>query len=286
MDTRYLYKKRNITKKTYKYFIENINKYLTPEEISKLSVKNELLNYSYKYPKLNIKIKNVIHKNKPRINLFINKIKKYVIEFHNVYSIDENIWKYKLKHENYYNYYINKKCKKYNILNIDLLAKKFPFFSISDFEINPSGTKMLFGVDFIGSRMYHLFIKQLYNNEIKEIKLPSQPMASMKDIYNNTTKMSDVFIWINDDEFCYVSQNKYYNQEGIYVYNINTHNKYLLKKIPLGNFGNIYMSFDSYYIIISISDYNTEELYIIDNDDKLKCGSPIIKKKDSVTYPY
>jgi protease II len=290
--TRSLYKKRNITKKTYKHFMENLNKYLTPDEISKLPVKNELMKYSYKYPKFDknniLKINYDYYKNKSqsRIKMFMNKINKYILDINKIYLIDENIWKNKSKKDNYYNYYIHK-CKKYNILDVDLLAKKFPFFSITDFELNPLETKILFGVDFIGSRMYHLFIKELYNNQIKEIKLPSQPVASMKDIYNEKTRISDIFLWINDDEICYISQNTYFNQDGIYIYNINTNHKYLLKKIPPGNFGNIYISSDSYYIIISISDYNTEELYIIDNDDtKLICRKPIIRKKESVSYPY
>jgi protease II len=288
--THSLYKKRNLTKKTYTYFMENLNKYLTPEEISKVPVKNELIKIKINKNKdnyLQINKKYNTYKSQTKIKMFINKIKKYLLDYDNIYLLDEDIWKIKLKKDNYYNYYIKQKCKKYDILNIDLLAKKFPFFSLSEFEINPSNTKILFGVDFIGSRMYHLFIKNLYNNEIKEIKMPSQPVASMKDIYNEKTQISDVFLWINDDEICYVSQNKYFNQHAIYVYNINTNNKYLLKKIPPGNFGNIYISSDSYYIIISISNYNSEEIYIIDNDDnKLICGNPIFKQKDSVSYPY
>uniref|UniRef100_A0A6C0JJS0 Peptidase S9 prolyl oligopeptidase catalytic domain-containing protein n=1 Tax=viral metagenome TaxID=1070528 RepID=A0A6C0JJS0_9ZZZZ len=293
--THSLYKKRNITKKTYKYFVENLNKYLTPEEMSKVPVNNVLHKYYNKYPKPNnhehLHLNEQYNKNKSqtKIKMFIQKIRKYLLDTDKIYSIDENIWKTKLKKDNYYNYYIKHKCKKYDILNVDLLSKKIPFFSLSEFEINPNGTKILFGVDFVGSRMYHLFLKDLYNNEIKEIHLPSQPIASMKDMYNDTSvaRVSDIFLWINDDEICYISQNKYYNQDAIYIYNINTKHKYLLKKIPPGNFGNIYISSDSYYIIISISDYNTEELYIIDNDDgKLICGKPIITKKDSVSYPY
>ena len=290
--TRSLYKKRNITKKTYKYFMENLNKYLTPDEISKVPVKNELIKYNCSNKSKSTKIKyennmNLKLYSNSQIKMFINKIKKYILDIDHIYFIDEDVWRIKLKNDNYYNYYIKHNCKNYSILNVDVLSKKIPFFSISEFEINPSGTKILFGVDFIGSRMYHLFIKELYNNEIKEIKLPLQPVAAMKDLYNETTRISDIFVWINDDEICYVSQNKYYNQDALYILNINTKHKYLLKKIPPGNFGNIYITSDSYYIIISISDYNTEELYIIDNDDKLICGNiPIIKKQESVTYPY
>jgi protease II len=276
--------------------MENLDKYLTPEEISKLPVQNVLTKYKDKY-KYTKETKDIIllnktyhtYKSQTKINMFIQKIKKYLLDTDHIYLIDENIWRIKLKQDEYYNYYIKKNCKNYDVLNVDVLAKHFPFFSLSEFEINPSNTKILFGVDFVGSRMYHLFIKDLYNNEIKEIKLPTQPIASMKDMYNETetTRISDIFLWINDEEICYISQNKYYNQDAIYVFNINTKHKYLLKKIPQGNFGNIYISSDSYYIIISISDYNTEELYIIDNDNgKRICGKPIITKKESVTYPY
>ena len=50
MNTRSLYKKRNITKKTYKYFKDNLHKYLSIEEQSKIKGVNDLLKYR-KYPK-------------------------------------------------------------------------------------------------------------------------------------------------------------------------------------------------------------------------------------------
>ena len=59
--------------------------------------------------------------------------------------------------------------------------------------------------------------------EIKEIKIPAQPLTNIKNIYGpsvTNSNISDFFIWINDEDIAYVSQNHYYNQGGIYVYNI------------------------------------------------------------------
>ena len=53
MNTRSLYKKRNITKKSYKYFKDNIDKYLSTEELSHLGGVNDMLRYKT-YPKANI----------------------------------------------------------------------------------------------------------------------------------------------------------------------------------------------------------------------------------------
>ena len=163
----------------------------------------------------------------------------------------------------------------------------FTFFDVTDYQINPSNTHILFGVDFIGNRVYHMFIKGLYTNEIKEIKIPAQPLTNIKNIYGTTnSNISDFFIWINDEDIAYVSQNHYYNHGGIYIYNIITHNKYLIKKIPHGYFGNINVSTDGEYIIVYISTYSSDSVYIMDNDNKIKLlKNPTLELKEYVSYP-
>ena len=281
MNTRKLFIKRNITKKSYTYFKNNIHKYLTPDELSKLKGRNDLVQYA-KYTTFKTKIKNNVHMNKKRINYFIKQIRSHYI---NINEIKTNIGHHRKKHDDYSKYYINHKCKQQTILDIGKLAKHFTYFNITEFQINPSNTYLLFGVDFIGSRVYHLFIKSLYSNEIKEIKIPAQPLSSMKNIFGDTN-ITDTFVWLNDDEICYISQNKYYNESAIYVYNINNESKYLLKKIPHGFFASINLSSDDYYLIVYLSDYSSDEVYIIDNEDRLKIGKPIISHINDVAYPF
>ena len=60
MDTKKLYLKRNITKKSYSYFKQNLNKYLTPLEENSLKCKNDIYNYANKYPTPSIKFKSSI----------------------------------------------------------------------------------------------------------------------------------------------------------------------------------------------------------------------------------
>ena len=245
---------------------------------------NDLEKYAFKYPH-NIKPVHKLHINKKRISYFMKQIRKHYVKINEIESIDDNIWHHREKKDDYSKYYIKHNCKKQPILDIGNLAKKFPYFSITEYQINPSNTHILFGVDFIGSRVYHLFIKCLYSNEIKEIKIPCQPLSSMKNIFGDTN-ITDTFVWLNDEEICYVSQNKYYNQSAIYVYNIINESKYLLKKIPRGSFASIYVTADSYYVVLYISDYSSDELYIIDNEDRLKVDKPIIQHKHDVSYPY
>ena len=209
MITRKLFTKRNITKKSYSYFKNNMHKYLTPDELSKIKGRNDLEKYAFKYPH-NIKPVHKLHINKKRISYFMKQIRKHYVKINEIESIDDNIWHHREKKDDYSKYYIKHNCKKQPILDIGNLAKKFPYFSITEYQINPSNTHILFGVDFIGSRVYHLFIKCLYSNEIKEIKIPCQPLSSMKNIFGDTN-ITDTFVWLNDEEICYVSQNKYYN---------------------------------------------------------------------------
>ena len=288
MNTRSLYKKRNITNKTYKYFKDNIHKYLSPNELSKLPHHNDLLKYKT-YPKPTIDLPSKFKMDTRRVKHFIRLIKKQTPSMERYYTLDYPEIKVTYsKNENYKKFYMMRDCKKYDILNINKLATPFTFFSITPFQMNPSETHLLFGVDFIGNRSFHLFIKSIYSNEIKEIKIHSRAVVPTKDLLGNSnSNISDNFEWLNNDEIAYISQNQYYNQSGIYVYNLLKDTKYLLKKIPQGYFGNIYVTSDDNYAIINISDYNSDEIYIIDNENKLKSKlKPILSRKYSICYPF
>jgi hypothetical protein len=77
MNTKKLYLKRNITKKSYSYFKKNINKYLTPSEENKIICKNNL--HTSKYPNPSIHFKSSITINKQTIQPFIKKILKHYL---------------------------------------------------------------------------------------------------------------------------------------------------------------------------------------------------------------
>ena len=51
------FKKRNLTRKKYSYFKENLIKYLTPEELQSLPFKNNIQKYKKKQKKIKIKKK-------------------------------------------------------------------------------------------------------------------------------------------------------------------------------------------------------------------------------------
>lgn len=282
MDTRSLYKKRNITKKSYKYFKDNINNYLTIDEQAKLTGVNDMLKYVH-YPK---RFKVFSTFKSENVDFYKKEIQKHYLDHEFSYTREYPRIKIKYsKNENYKNYYI-KKCKDYDILNINKLAKPFVYFDITDFQLNPSGTHLLFGVDFIGNRCYHLFIKGLYSNEIKELRISKHTVVDTKQIFNNDSTISDNFTWLTDDTVAYIAMDKYYNQRGAYIYNTTNKSVHLLARMQHGFFGDIYTTNDNNYIILNISDYNSDEIYILDNDDNPRIGKPIFERKFSVTYPF
>jgi len=282
MNTRSLYKKRNITKKSYKYFKDNITNYLSIEEQSKVPGKNDMLKYR-KYPK---KVKVFSTFKTKNVDFYKKEIQKHYVndEYDYSYEYPEIKIKYN-KHENYKNFFM-KKCKPYDILNINKLAAPFVYFDITDFQINPNETHLLFGVDFIGNRCYHLFIKGIYSNEIKELQIAKHAVVDTKQIFNNTSTISDNFAWLDDERIAYIGLDKYYNETGAYIYNITNKSSHLLGRIPHGYFGEVSTTSDNNYIVFNISDYNSDEIYIVDNEPNPRINKPILKRKFSVAYPY
>jgi len=280
MNTRSLYKKRNITKKSYKYFKDNLHKYLTIQEQSKMKGRNDLLKYKVYPKKMNI-LSTIQQKN---VALYEKRIKEQLIATDLHVTTDYPQTKVKYSKGNYKKYYIQTLCARYDILNIDRLAKPFTYFSMTPFQLNPSDTHLLFGVDFIGNRCYHLFIKSLYSNEIKEIPIPKHNIVDTSRLLNHGATVSDTFTWLTDDSIAYIGLNQYYNQQTASVYHFNN-KMYSFAKIKHGFFGDIDTTSDNEYVIFNISNYNSSEIYIMDND-KLKLGKPILKREFSVSYPF
>ena len=272
MNTRSLYKKRNITKKSYKYFKDNIDKYLSTEELSHLGGVNDMLRYKT-YPKANI-----VSFRPKNIEQYKKKIKQHYVDHDWVYSYEYPKIRVKMsKNDNYKSYYM-KKCKNYDILNINQLAKPFEYFDVTEFQINPSGSHLLFGVDFIGNRCYHLFIKPMYSNEIKELHISKQK--------HNGSTISDNFTWLTDESIAYIGLDKYYNHNSACAYDITTKHMYSFATIPHGYFAEVNTTSDNNFVVYNICDYNSDEIYIMDNDAHLKLGKPILKRQFSVSYPF
>jgi len=211
MNTRSLYKKRNITKKSYKYFKNNLHKYLSIKEQSQIKGTNDLLKYK-KYPK-KVKIITTLTLQKSNTAYYEKKIRQQLLSTDLYVTEDYPQIKLKYSKGNYKKYYIKKLCGSYDILNIDKLAIPFTYFSITPFLLNPSKTHLLFGVDFIGNRCYHLFIKSLYSNEIKEIPIPKHTVLDTSRLSNTESTVSDTFTWLSDDSIAFIGLNRYYNQQ-------------------------------------------------------------------------
>jgi protease II len=239
-----------------------------------------LLKYK-KYPKA--KIFSTIRPK--RIDIYIKEIARHYVDQEWIHSYKYPQIKMKMSKDENYKCYSIQKCKEYDILNANKLARGFEYFEMTDYQMNPSGTHLLFGVDFIGNRCFHLFIKGLYSNEIKELRIKKHAVVDTKEIFNNDSTVTDNFTWLTDETIAYIAMDQYYNQKGAYVYNIFNHRIYSFAKIPHGYFAELNTTTDNRYVVFNICDYNSDEIYIMDNDDRLKLGKPIFKRQFSVTYP-
>jgi oligopeptidase B len=294
-----IYRQRNLTKKSYKYFKDNLTRYLTPDEISKMNHKNELVKY-IKPNNINLKFPDILHNlhdynnyyhnKKKSIHIMSEKIRKGFHSFDFKYSEDST---FLLKgHYNKISSYLqlktNQQCKDYDILNLHELGKHFPFFQVSKMEISPSNEKMLLSIDFIGSQVYHLFIKNLYSNEIREIKIPKQTMKPTHAVLGGSsdTNSTQEAIWLDDTRIAYVSIDRYYNDSGVYMYDLNTGRHKLLYKGKHGYFISLVTIDSGLYILIIVSNYNNDEIYVMDTETYVVRKKPILKRSFSVRYPY
>ena len=167
------YKSQNLTKKHFYDFKTNITKYLSPKQIMSLKCKrNDIEKYkNLKNRNYNSYAKQLtqLYSYKPRqINkilslLLIPKPQKEVLF---VSSTDEF---YSIT-TNYPIYYYKKNNIVYKVLDANQLSKGFSYFKIGHIEMNPSCEYIVFNVDFIGNRIFHLFIKHVYSDEIVELK--------------------------------------------------------------------------------------------------------------------
>jgi oligopeptidase B len=80
------------------------------------------------------------------------------------------------------------------LLDVDKMAEGKPYYSATGFSISPDNQKLIFGVDDVSRRQYHLFLKDLKSGKITDLKI------------KNTTGSAT---WANDNKtIFYTSKNE------------------------------------------------------------------------------
>ena len=275
------YKSHNLTKKPFYDFKTNITKYLSPSQIMSLKCKhNDILKYKHKKnPNYNAYAKQLTQKYsyKPLQlkSILSNMMKRYKPFKEMIFS--EPTEEFYCITTNYPIYYYKKNNVEYKILDLNVLSKGFSYFRLGTIEMNPSREYIVFNIDFIGDRMFHLFIKPIFSDEIVELKTyHSKKKLSVHETLNGSA--SDFFIWIDDDHIAYTINNSSYNTNKTYVYNIHSHKNKLVYQNK-----NTFIEVKSTanYNIIYDSDYNSDELYLLDDDVTL-----LLKRQKDVSYPF
>ena len=288
------YNKRNFTKRRYFHIKEHPMKYLSYSEIEKINCSNNEIEKYKKKKNINLNeisqidyIKNVNCKFKKETN-----IKKDIISHHKkekTYLIQNEYETFYFIKENYPTYYYEVNNEVHEILNVNILSKGFQYFQIGSVLLNPSREFLIFNIDFIGNRVFHFFFKHLYSNEIVELKLydPKKEMISVHQTFNlMTPNNSEYFTWLDNYNIIYTINNSYYNNTKTYIYNIYNHKSKLLYNNK-HTFVIVKITHDSYYNLLYDSDYNSDEIYIIDKrKDYFMIEKPFIKRKNDVSYPF
>jgi oligopeptidase B len=174
-------------------------------------------------------------------------------------------------------------CKKQLVLDLSKWAKRFPYFHVESKELSPSGEKWLLSIDFVGSRVYHLFVKSIYAEDYTEIKIPKKKMIQTSELLANERVSTEQAIWLDDERILYVTLNRYYNDAGIYLYDLRSKTH---KRIFAGNketFLSLNTVNSELFLLISCLDYHSEEVYLMDLDT-LKV-TLFVPRKFSVSYP-
>lgn len=308
-----LAKKRSLhkTKKLKNDIYKNPTKYLTVDELygQTENSKNDILNHIKQLSTNTTKLKQSYI---PRIrelndlkNQCIQKlgrrnIKKNKNMIHNYHSkhnelidIDMEYYVYKTFGSQYENYKICQYCKHYDILNIDLLSKKFDYFDITQFHFNPSKTCFSFCIDFIGNRNYHFFIKNIYENRIQYIPLHRKQETfvcihktlSQIPIYK---QLSESYLWVDDETIIYIANDRYYNSSACYTINLYSKDRKLIFKSTDYKQLSLHELHSNQYILLYSSSYHSDEIYVLDiQENKIKCiDIPVLKDKSFVKYPY
>jgi len=190
------FKKRNLTRKKYSYFKENLIKYLTPEELQKLPFKNNIQKYKKKH-NYNLDIPPIKIKRPDIDRKLVKELRKYFNPQDYIFNEDELTIVSTQNPKTGYKVLKELGCKNKIVLDLHELGKDLLYFNVASVELSPSGENLLLTVDFIGSRIYHLFIKPLYSNELTEIEIPNEKMVQTTNLLS--TASSQTAYWVNEN---------------------------------------------------------------------------------------
>jgi len=286
MSIKMYFKKRNLTRKSWSDFKENLHHYLTPEEHAALPVKNELDTFKPAIPILKtntlLTLLESVSVSRSWIQKISREIRKEVHPHFFMFKEEPLIHGRKDIQTGYLQLY-ETHCEKTLVLDLPKWAKRFPYFHVATKELSPSGEKWLLSIDFIGSRVYHLFLKSIYSEDYVEIKIPKKKMIQTSQLLANERTSAEQAIWLDDQRILYVTLNRHYNDSGIYLYDLVTQKH---KRIYQGNtetFLSMNIVSSGLFLLISSTDYHSEELFLMDMVT-LKV-TPFVSRKFCVNYP-
>jgi protease II len=290
MSLKAIFKKRNWTRKSWTSFKENVSQYLTPEECAKLPIKNELATFKPQNINLKSKVKleSLLKENHVSVSkALIQKISKEIRkETHPHFFLfkDEPLIRGTVNTESGYPVFKDGACKPNVVLDVHKWSKKFPFFDVSTKLLNPNGDTWLLSIDFVGSGCFHLFTKSIYSDDYKHIQLPKRNLLQTHGLLANEPISSDQAMWLDNGRILYVCINRYYNDSGVYLYDLELGTHKLIYKAEKGMFIELDDVDSGLFILISAADYNSEEIHVIDTETLNV--SLLLPRKFSVTYPY
>ena len=130
--TRSLYKKRNITKKSYTYFKNNLYKYLSLDEQVKIPAQNDLIKYTtYPIPPINLPC--TIKIDKKRVNHLKKLIRSQYITKNGYKKDDHDIHVSDNKNEDYIRYFMKQHCKELYPHHVKHLQNSLYKFLVMEF---------------------------------------------------------------------------------------------------------------------------------------------------------
>ena len=273
------FKTRNLTHKNYSYFKENKMQYLTPEELQKLPSKPIQYKRRRHTIDVSIKIKRLeIDKS------LVKEIRSHFKSSESNFIEDGSTIVSRTHPKSGYRVFSELGCKNRQVLNLHELGKGFTYFNVASVELSPSGEYFLLTIDFIGSRLYHLFIKPIYSNELTEIEIPSEKMVQTSQLLSNAS--SQTAYWLSETEIIYVSINRYYNDSSIYVYDIYKKGHKFIYKTKPGFFIDIKILNSGLFIVANLQTYDSDEVYLIDTETYKMNSKPLVKRQPYVKYNY
>ncbi len=289
---KHYFKTRNWTRKSKAEFRDNLQKYLTPEECAALPIKNELLTFQPNHrnehcPK---KLRELLGENKVdvskgRMRALSQEIRR---ESHPHFFVFEDGIHGKKDKATGYTVLTEDACVSRKVLDLSKWAKRFPYFHVSTQELSPSGDRWLLSIDFLGSQTYHLFTKSLYADDYRQIQIPQQRRLQTHQLFSNgqtnERTSSEQATWLDDTRILYVSTNRYYNDSGLYLYDLETQKHKRLFKGKPGLFLRFETVASDLFLVISLSDYHSEEIYLLDLDTFQ--SRLLFPRVFSVLYPY